>query len=364
MKRFARCLWAVLALVASDELAAAGPAVKATETPPPVGPRTEMVITGSTLMAPFSEAMAERVAANASLPPARILKTGTTEGMQAFCSGEGLDTPDVVAVSRRMRVFEFERCQKNGVTDIIEILVGYEAVVLVQRKDDKDLPLTMDAVFHALAHELPQNDEFVPNTHKLWSDVDSKLPKTEIRAILPVRTLGARSFFNDRVLQGACRNISELKGIFEAAERVRQCTTLRRDGRVVEVGVPFLDNMRAALSKAPPGTIATMSLRHATELSDIAKIVAFEGVIPSRETVANREYEFVRPLYYYVKKAHVKDYTGKGLVGGLRELITEMTRDATVGTKGYLIPLGVVPMPEDERIAVRDASLRLARFER
>lgn len=328
------------------------------------GPRTEMLITGSTLMAPFSEALTQRVSANAGLPQARIMKTGTTEGMNAFCAGEGLETPDVLAMSRRMRIFEYENCQKNGVGDLVEILLGYEAVVIVQRKDDQDLSLTMDNVYNALALELPKAEEFLPNTNKFWSDVDKKLPKTEIRAVLPVRTLGARSFFNDRVLQGACRNISELKGIFEAAERVRQCTTLRTDNRVTEVGVPFLENMRAAMSKARPGTIAAMSLRHATELSDIVKIVEFEGTVATREAVQNREYDFVRPLYYYVKKAHVKNYKGEGLVNGLRELITEMTRESTVGADGYLVPLGVVPMPEYERKSVRDASLRLARFER
>jgi phosphate transport system substrate-binding protein len=365
MTNFSRLLrgtrWAALLAVTASGMAWAA---DSKPVPGGTGPRAEMLITGSTLMAPFSEALAKRVSANAGLPEARIMKTGTSEGMNAFCAGQGLETPDVLAMSRRMRVFEFERCQQHGVGDIVEILVGYEAVVIVQRKDDQDLSLTMGNVYNALALELPKAEEFLPNTNKLWSDVDKTLPKTEIRAVLPVGTLGARSFFNDRVLQGACRNISELKGIFEANERVRQCTTLRTDRRITEVGVPFLENMRAAMSKAPPGTIAAMSLRHATELSDIVKIIKFEGTVASREAVQTREYDFVRPLYYYVKKSHVKNYKGEGLVNGLRELITEMTRESTVGPNGYLIPLGAVPMPEDERIAVRNASLRLARFQR
>lgn len=351
---------AMLARATSNEAVAnpAKPPEKAS------GPRTEMVIIGSTLMAPFTQAMVDHLVTNADLLPARILQTGTAAGVKAFCEGVGLETPDVAAVSRRMRVFEYEQCLKNGVTDIIEILIGYEAVVVTQRIGDADLALTSNTLYRALAAELPQSEEFLPNPNRMWSDIDPDLPKSDIHALLPASTLGARSFFDDRILQGACRSIPDIKSIFEANERVRQCITLRRDGRIDELGVPFVDNLRKAIKKAPPGTVAVMSLRHASELSDLVKIASVNGVVASRQTIGSREYEFVRPLYYYIKKAHVKDYAGEGLVKGLRELITEMTRDATIGPNGYLVPLGVVPMPDDKRLAVRDSSLRLARFVR
>jgi phosphate transport system substrate-binding protein len=326
--------------------------------------RNHMYITGSSLMAPFTNAVVERITAKGSLPVPKVVIQGTAKGVQEFCSGNGYDNPDVVAVSRRMRIAEYGNCVKNGVTDIVEVLVGYEAVALVVRKEDHDYDMTLASLYRAIANEYPDGDEFFLNVAKTWNEVDPKLPNTEIKVLLPSPQLGARGFFDDRVLQAACRHIHEIKTIFSAPERVRQCTTLRRDGRVVDVGMPLDTNIAAHMRSAKPGTMAVMSLRHAALLGDNFKLLPLDGVVPNRKTVGSHEYEVTRPLYYYIKKSHIKDYTGKGMVSGLREFITELTRDETIGQGGYFTQLGVVPMHDAQRIAVRQAALRLTVFER
>lgn len=299
-----------------------------------------------------------RLQTKAGLPAAEIQAVGTSKGVAGFCSGIGIATPDIVAMSRRMRFGEFETCTKNGVKDILEIQLGYEALVVVVRNDD-DLALSLSDLYHGLAKELPEDDEFLPNDSNTWKDVNPKLPDTRIAAILPSRALGARGFFNDRFLQGACRNIFQINSIFEADDRVEQCIGLRGEGRIKEVGLPLVDKMREAFQTAKPGTIGVMSLRHAQELADVVKVISFDGMVATREAIADRSYRYVRPLYYYVKRAHVKDYTGAGPVAGLREFITEVTRDSAIGAEGYLIPLGLVPMGEDRRDEVREAALHL-----
>ncbi len=334
---------------------------------PPAKPsatRSQMYITGSSLMAPFTNAVIQKLSAKAALPAPKLIIQGTAKGVQEFCAGNGVDTPDVVAVSRRMRIAEYGNCVKNGVTDIVEVLVGYEAVVLVARKDDHDYNLNLGSLYRAIANEYPEGDEFFLNVAKTWNEVDPKLPNTEIRMLLPSPQLGARGFFDDRVLQAACRHIHEIKTIFNAPERVRQCITLRRDGRITESGVPYETNIAAHMRSAKPGTIAVMSLRHATMLGDIVKILPLDGVMPNRKTIGSHEYEITRPLYYYIKKSHIKDYTGKGMVAGLREFISELTRDGTIGPDGYFVQLGVVPMYDEQRAAVRESALRLKHFER
>lgn len=317
-------------------------------------------VVGSTLMNPLTVEMFKNLKQRSpSLPDPRIDAQGTAKGVQAFCAGIGTDTPNVVAMSRRMRGGEFETCVKHGVAEIIEIQLGIEALVPAVSIRDQDFALTFDTLYRAIAAELPDGDEFLPNSAETWNDVDKSLPKSTINVIVPSSALGARGFFDNRFLQGACREMHAFKNIFEAEERVRQCISLRKDGHVNELGVPYDVLAVQALEKAPRGTVAIMPLRFALNAADKVKVLRFETVVPTRDSVSNQEYIGTRPIYYYVKRAHVKDYTGKGPVIGLREFITEVTRESTFGTEGYLVPLGLVPMAERKRAEVRDAALRL-----
>lgn len=320
-----------------------------------------MYIIGSTLMKDYTIAIMDRLMKNAKLPPAIIINKGSTRGIDSFCAGTGLNTPDIVALSRRIRSNELENCRAHGVTDIIEILIGYEAAGVVSRRDDQDYPLTLISMYNALAAELPRDvNDFVPNQNKRWRDVDPNLPNTEIRMIIPVRSLGGRGFMEDRMLQGACRKILEIKTIFGNEDRVKQCIALRQDNRITELDTPYDRNVVQTLATSPAGTLAILPLRFATEHQEFLKIQPLEGVVPNHETVSNREYQFTRPLYFLIKKAHVKNYRKKGLVSGLREFITEVTRESTIGPSGYLAKLGVFSADSDMRDEIRESSLRLS----
>lgn len=324
-----------------------------------------MYIIGSTLMKDYTVAIMDRLIKNAKLPPAILVNKGTTRGVEAFCAGTGLNTPDIVALSRRLRSSELEDCRAHGVTDLIEILIGYEAAGIVSRRDNQDYPLTLVSMYKALAAELPRDiNDFIPNQNKRWRDVDPNLPNTEIRMIIPVPSLGGRGFMEDRMLQGACRKIIEIKTIFGAEDRVKQCIALRDDNRITELDTPYDRNVVQTLATSPSGTLAIIPLRFATEHQEFLKIQSLEGVVPNHETVSSREYQFTRPLYFLIKKAHIKNYRRKGLVSGLREFITEATREATIGPSGYLAKLGVFSVDAEMRNEIRTASLRLSTIDR
>lgn len=317
-------------------------------------------IIGSKLMQPFAEAVMERLGTNAGLPPAIMANEGSARGIEVFCEGLGLQYPDVVAVSRRIRGNELDLCQSNGLTDILEIQIGYEATAIVSRADDQTYPLTLNAFYQAIARELPEGFDFNLNRYSRWSQVDSSLPDTEIRFVIPSPALGGRAFLEDQMLQRACRGIFEIKSIFNADERVRQCISLREDGRIVELDKPYEENVLQQLQSSPPGTLAVVPMRFATTHLDVEKIQPLGGVLPTTESVADHSYQFVRPLYFYVKKAHIKNYLGEGPVNGLREFITEVTRETTIGPDGYLAKIGVFPMAEQKRQKVRQTNLELS----
>lgn len=320
---------------------------------------SRMFIIGSTLMAPYIKDVIEHLSTNAGIPAAIMVNKGSARGVDAFCSGIGIQYPDVVAVSRRIRSVELDRCQANGVTDVMEIQVGYAATAIISRADDQTYPLTLNSLYRAIARELPEGSDFHLNTKTKWKDVDSRLPDTDIRFIVATPALGGRGFMEDRMLQQACRGIFEIKAIFNAEDRVKQCITLRDDGRIIELDAPYEQNVLKALQTSPPGTLAVVPTNFATSHLDVEKIQPLEGILPTEQTIADGSYDFVRPLYFYVKKAHVKNYLGQGPVAGLREFITEVTRESSVGPNGYMVTRGIFPMHDEMRASVRASALRL-----
>ena len=324
-----------------------------------------LYVVGSTLMGDYTAAVIEHLTKNAALPPPIVSYEGSGRGIATFCAGTGLATPDIVATSRRILTAELDNCRAHGVTDIIEIQLGYEAAGIVSRRDDQDYPLTLVSMYRAIAAELPKDfHDFVSNRYQRWHEVDPSLPNTEIRLIIPLPSLGGRAFLEERMLQSACRTIPEIASIYQATERVRQCTALRKDGRILELDTPYAQNVVQTLAASPLGTLAVLPLRFITEHQEFLKVQPFDGVIPDYESVATRQYGFIRPLYFLVKKDHVKNYLGAGLVSGLREFITEVTRESTIGPNGYLSKLGLFPLDERTRQRVRRANLRLYTIER
>ncbi|MCC7275999.1 MAG: substrate-binding domain-containing protein [Alphaproteobacteria bacterium] len=330
----------------------------------PASAQAPMKIVGSTFLAPFVESATGRlVSASVIVAPQQEYR-GTVNGIKAFCRSAAPDSPSVVAMSRRMRGEEFEECRQRGVGEIIEIQIGYSALVLAAPRGDPDYGLKLLDLYRAMARDIPHDDEFLANRFMRWRDIDQDLPDLPIRVVMPAPGLGSRGFFEDRFLQGACRLIPEIRTIFTAESRVNQCVALRSDGRIVEVGYPFEASARQALTDAPAGTVAILPSNIAQKMSDIVKTLPLDGAQASQATVATREYPYVRPLFVYVKRRHVKDYKGVGPVAGLRELITELTRERAIGPDGYMISEGLVALDDSRRESMRHHALTLTPMER
>lgn len=327
--------------------------------------RDTMIVVGSTTMTFLVDAIADRLSQNTGLPRPIIRSQGTSHGAQAFCDGTGPDTPDILVMPRRLRVSELERCRKNGVNDIVDVPFGYSALVIVKTAGDPgDYSMTKEELYRSIAAEWPDGDYFNTNTVKKWSDISPRLPKNDIKWVLPNPKHGQRNNFDDLFLQAACRDLPAIYGIFQAGERVRQCLTLHRDGRVREVHGPYVPTAITMLAKAEPGTLGILPFRFASLNPATVSMVTIDGVTPSHQSIERHEYPFNNPLHFYIKVAHMKNFAGDGLVSGLREFITEVTRESTTAPNGYLDQTGVVPLEESERKAARESALRLERFTR
>ncbi|MCC7275758.1 MAG: hypothetical protein IT561_24010, partial [Alphaproteobacteria bacterium] len=121
-------------------------------------------------------AVADRlVKASLTAPPAMQFGK-TTEAVAAFCRSWQKDTPSVLALSRRLRIHEADLCALYGVSEIVEIQLGYQALVLVAGRSDDDLDLRLQDLRAAVAKEIPEGEGFVANPHRTWREVNAKLP--------------------------------------------------------------------------------------------------------------------------------------------------------------------------------------------
>ncbi|MEI6984529.1 MAG: substrate-binding domain-containing protein [Rhodospirillaceae bacterium] len=331
--------------------------------------RPKIIISGSDTMSPFNAEISRHLAAQWQIPHPEERLAGTHAGFVSFCSGIGAEYPDVVAATRRMRQTEFDVCAANGIVDLIEVPLGYSAVVFVAKRGDKTLKLTPKIIFQALAAEVPQGltsfaQDLLVNPYETWQQIDKKLPADLINVVLPGHATGTHSIFDDVFMQGGCRTFTIIKLIFYEKERVALCTTLRGDGRVVEIAKDYEEQVPAMVIKGPPGTVGVIPYFYAVKNADSLQILPVNGIMPTPQSIESDAYEGVHTVYYYFKRAHMRNHDGVGVVRGLRQFIVESSSEAARAPGGYLEALGLTPLPADMRLAQRRAALRLERFSR
>ena len=319
--------------------------------------RGEIRIVGSSTVFPFTSVVIERFSQSTNFPAPIIESTGTGGGMRLFCEGVGESTPDFTGASRPMRESEFVICQENGVGDITEMMIGFDGIVLANSRQSPPLALTKDQIFNALAAEVEVNGEIVSNPYIMWSDIDPSLPEQEILVLGPPPTSGTRDAFVELVMEEACEDFPAIAALEDTDEDRFDsvCATLREDGLFVEAGEN--DNLIVQRLQSTPEAIGIFGFSFLEENSDVIQGATVNGIQPTFENIASGEYGVSRSLFVYVKDQHV------GVIPGMREFIAEYTSDRAVGDEGYLVEVGLIPLPEDERAEMRSNVNNLAPFE-
>ncbi|PZW47023.1 phosphate transport system substrate-binding protein [Humitalea rosea] len=316
-----------------------------------VAPGTSRLL-ATTLSRSFTERYSDAVA-----PRVELLAAGMVA--QAFCSGLGPTAPDVAVLTRQMPRAVIDACAANGVTEIVELHLGFSAVVLAVRRGDALAALTPHQVYEAMRAEKPEGEEFAVNRVATWSQIGQGLPDTPVRMIIPDGDASARPRFNSFIMEAGCRDVSALRLIFDASYRVGKCTTLRNDGRVVERRG---GEVPGALLQAEPGTIGVITFGQLQDSGGNLVPLRLNGVIPTATSIANLDYEAVNRVYLYVKRQHARSQRGGGVVRGIREFAMEAVSEAVSGPGGQLVLGGLVPLPPVERTAQRRIADRLERM--
>ena len=308
--------------------------------------RDQINVVGSSTVYPFSTVVAENFGNKTGIKVPKIESTGSGGGMKLFCKGLGTSHPDITNASRRIKKNEFNQCIENGI-DVVEIKVGYDGIVIANSKKAKLLNLTKKQIFLALAKQVPEgNNEggyLVDNPNKKWSDIESNLPNIKIEVLGPPPTSGTRDAFNELAIEGGCKTFPKLKAIKKQDKKKYKaiCRAVREDGAFIEAGEN--DNLIVQKLLENENAFGVFGFSFLIENEDKIQGSTVNGMAPTMETIADKSYSVSRPLYFYVKLAHVD------VIPGIREFLEEFTSEDAWGPEGYLEERGMIPMPENER---------------
>jgi phosphate transport system substrate-binding protein len=310
--------------------------------------RDQISIVGSSTVFPYTQAVAEQFSSMTGAPSPVVEGTGTGGGMQIFCQGIGESHPDITGASRSMKASEWALCEQNGVTDVTEVLLGFDGLSLATSQDGAGVDLTKAQIFQALAAEVEVDGEVVANPFTNWSQIDASLPDQTILVYGPPPTSGTRDAWVELVMEEGCSEFPAIAAL-EEGRHDEVCQRMRTDGPFVEAGEN--DNLIVQRLVADANAFGIFGYSFLYENQDTLKGASIEGVAPTPETIETGEYGVSRPLFFYIKNAH------RGAIPNLAEFIEEYVSEEAMGPGGYLQERGLVPLGDERRKAVQDAAL-------
>jgi len=345
--------------------------------------RSDIRIVGSSTVFPFTTAAAENFGARSQFPTPVVEATGTGAGMNQFCAGVGQQHPDITGASRPMRASEYQLCQDNGVTDITEVLMGYDGIVIGNSVDMPVKEIEKYEIFLALASQTPAPvdadgallvdadgevvdgrslreaegyscERFIDNPYRRWSDIDAALPNQRIEVFGPPPTSGTRDAFLELGMFLGARQIACLDEMHDddLARFERIASRLREDGAWVDAGEN--DNAIVQTLTNTPTAFGVFGYSFLEQNGDRIQGSIVGGVEPTYDAISTGEYPISRSLFLYVKNQHV------GVTPGIQAFVEELTSEDAWGPFGYLADRGLVALPETERPDAAEAARSLA----
>lgn len=246
----------------------------------------EINIDGSSTVYPITAAMAEEFDAVASDVQVNVAFSGTGGGFEKFCAGE----IEISDASRKIKTSsdpatpaEKEKCAANGITDIVELQVGIDALtVMVNPAND-----FVDCLTKQQLHDL-----FKSGGYTNWNQVDPSFPDETITFYYPGTDSGTFDYFVEQIITG-----------------VNKDATHRGDGTGSED-----DNILATGIEGDEHAIGYFGFAYYQEAGSNLKAVPIDNgngcVEPTFENALDGTYApLSRPLFIYTREKFLDDPT-------------------------------------------------------
>jgi phosphate transport system substrate-binding protein len=207
-------------------------------------------------------------------------------------------------------------------------------------------------IWLALAKTVPVDGKLVPNPYQTWAGIDPSLPAEKIEVLGPPPTSGTRDAFNELVMEIGCESFKASTKDLEKKAHQAVCQGIREDGAYIEAGEN--DNLIVQKLEANPNAFGIFGYSFLEENADKIQGSIVGGEEPTFENISAQKYPVSRPLFFYVKKAHV------GQIPGIKEFVAEFTSEKAWGPDGYLADRGLIPLPDAERKKVREEAVEMS----
>lgn len=304
--------------------------------------RDQIRIVGSSTVYPFSTSVAEQFGQITNFKTPVVESTGSGGGFKIFCQGVGVDTPDISNASRAIKSTEIKTCAKNGVDKITEVVIGYDGIVLAQSKNAVPLTLSLRDIYLALAKFIPDGKGgLIENNNKTWKDVRDDLPDTKIEVIGPPPTSGTRDAFVELAMEGGAKTFPELVELKNTDKKKFTAVAqgLREDGAFIEAGEN--DVLIVHKLEDNPAAVGIFGFSYLDQNIDRISGIEINGKVPTFEDIADGSYVISRPLFFYIKDAHI------GVIPGIKEYTDLFVKMSA--KDGSLSDQGLIPIPESQR---------------
>jgi phosphate transport system substrate-binding protein len=289
--------------------------------------RDQIQVTGSSTVLPYATIVAEAFGENFEFPSPVVEGGGSGAGRKKLCEGVGENTVDIANSSSKMKDEEWAKCEET-IGKITEVRIGYDGIVFasnIGQLNIKDLTaLQLYTALHATS------------TAKLWSDIDPALPEAEILVYIPGTKHGTREVFDVKVMEEGCKAALGVEKL--SKDEAKECVKVRTDGASVDIDGDYTETLaRLDANKTALGVFGLSFYQNNTNKLEVATV---SGIFPSVETISSGDYPISRPLFFYVKNAHI------GVIPGLKEYVEFFVSDEMAGPDGALAQYGLVPDPE------------------
>ncbi len=304
--------------------------------------RDQVQVAGSSTVLPYATIVAEAFGENTDFPTPVVESGGSSAGLKKFCEGVDENTIDIANASRKIKDKEIAACAEAGVTDIIEVRIGYDGIVFASDINGETFEFTPADWYKALAAEIVVDGKVVANPNTTWDQVNPAFPKQDIMAFVPGTKHGTREVFEEKVILAGCEEAGAMEALVAAKgdedKAHDACMALRTDGKSVDIDGDYTETLsRIDSNKAGIGVFGLAFYENNT---DKLKVATMSGVVPNTDSIAKGEYPVSRPLYFYIKKAHI------GVVPGVKEFAEFFVSDDMAGPDGPLAAYGLVSDPE------------------
>jgi phosphate transport system substrate-binding protein len=314
--------------------------------------RDQIKIVGSSTVYPFSSFVAEEFGSVSRYPTPVVESTGTGGGMKLFCSDNGDNSPDITNASRRIKIKEYHLCERNGVSNITEIMFGYDGIVISQDINNADMDITKKELLLAVAKKVPNKDNtaLIDNPYQYWNEINPSLPKRKIKIYGPPISSGTRDAFEEIILQ---YQTEEMKVYRDAG--LKGYRVIRTDGVYIPSGEN--DNLIVRKLSKDISALGIFGYSFLAENQDAIKGVAIDSIPPSAQNIATKKYPISRSLFMYIKNDHVSS------VPAITEFVKMFLNPDIVGQDGLLTEMGLIPMKDEIIISNKNKLAKLVKLD-